>query len=247
MRLRDSLLLPRAALLVGVFLLIVAGSLGDYGSAERSPSLILPADYAFGIWGVIFIGTLVFAIYQALPSQAANPLLRPLRSPLSYAFASAGLWVHVLPLGIYPLSQAFLLSTMGASALAYARLEGTSLRSKSRERWMVQEPIGLFTGWITLATVAASTEALLLAGYDRVGLGPLLWALFWLVAITLLGAWVMFRVPASLGFPLALIWGLIAIAVQHYAQAPAVAWTAAGASIVLALVLAASGTRPKPS
>lgn len=62
-----------AAAVGGGFL---AGVSGDYGSASQSQSLVLPADYAFAIWAPIYAGVLGQAVYQALPSQRQNPLLR---------------------------------------------------------------------------------------------------------------------------------------------------------------------------
>ncbi len=35
--------------------------------------LFVPAGYVFSIWGLIYIGLIAFGIYQALPSQRANP------------------------------------------------------------------------------------------------------------------------------------------------------------------------------
>src|SRR5512136_345992 len=36
----------------------------------------VPAGYVFAIWGLIYIGLLAYAVYQALPSQKANPRLQ---------------------------------------------------------------------------------------------------------------------------------------------------------------------------
>ena len=48
---------------VGVVTAVVGGlglgASGDYGSATTSQSLVIPADYAFGIWGPVYAGSLV--------------------------------------------------------------------------------------------------------------------------------------------------------------------------------------------
>ncbi len=33
----------------------------------------VPAGYVFSIWGIIYIGLIAYAIFQALPSQKDNP------------------------------------------------------------------------------------------------------------------------------------------------------------------------------
>ena len=35
-----------------------------------------PAGYVFSIWGLIYLGLIAFAIYQVLPAQRDNPLLK---------------------------------------------------------------------------------------------------------------------------------------------------------------------------
>src|SRR6185503_12090186 len=44
--------------------------------ANRLPILFVPANYVFGIWGIIYVLLIGFGVYQALPSQRENPRLR---------------------------------------------------------------------------------------------------------------------------------------------------------------------------
>ena len=37
--------------------------------SDRFDIFFVPAGYVFSIWGVIYIGLLVYAVFQALPSQ----------------------------------------------------------------------------------------------------------------------------------------------------------------------------------
>lgn len=40
--------------------------------SDRAKVFFVPAGYVFSIWGLIYLGTLAYAIYQALPSNAEN-------------------------------------------------------------------------------------------------------------------------------------------------------------------------------
>lgn len=51
--------------------------IGDRSDVVRS--LVTPAGWAFSIWGPLYAGSLVFAVYQALPSQRDNGLLASIR------------------------------------------------------------------------------------------------------------------------------------------------------------------------
>ena len=41
--------------------------------SAKYPSLFTPAGFTFSIWGVIYLGLMIFVIYQALPSQRDLP------------------------------------------------------------------------------------------------------------------------------------------------------------------------------
>ena len=44
--------------------------------SDRFHVYFVPAGYVFSIWGLIYLGLIAFAIFQALPSQRENPRLR---------------------------------------------------------------------------------------------------------------------------------------------------------------------------
>lgn len=44
--------------------------------SDRFKVYFVPAGYVFSIWGLIYLGLIAFAIFQALPSQRENPRLR---------------------------------------------------------------------------------------------------------------------------------------------------------------------------
>lgn len=50
--------------------------------SDRFPSLFTPAGYVFSIWGVIYLGLISYAVYQALPAQRTNSRLRSIAGPI---------------------------------------------------------------------------------------------------------------------------------------------------------------------
>ena len=40
--------------------------------SDQFPVYFVPAGYVFSIWGLIYLGLIAFAIFQALPSQREN-------------------------------------------------------------------------------------------------------------------------------------------------------------------------------
>src|SRR4030066_2147332 len=55
--------------------------------SDRFQVYFVPAGYVFSIWGVIYIGLIALATFQALPSQRENPRLRQ----TGYLVAASGL------------------------------------------------------------------------------------------------------------------------------------------------------------
>src|SRR3972149_8369489 len=43
--------------------------------SDRFPIRFVPAGYVFSIWGLIYLGLLAFAVYQALPAQRKTKVL----------------------------------------------------------------------------------------------------------------------------------------------------------------------------
>ena len=45
---------------------------------DRFDVYFVPAGYVFSIWGLIYLGLILFAVYQALPAGQSNPRLAQL-------------------------------------------------------------------------------------------------------------------------------------------------------------------------
>ena len=105
--------------------------------------------------------------------------------------------------------------------------------------------LGLFTGWITLAAAVGTGQALAKAGVGQLGLGATGWAVLVLAAVGAIAATVTVRVPASLAYPAAVIWGLIGITANTLPDHPPVATAAALTALALGAA-AASTTRAAP-
>ena len=73
--------------------------------SDRFKVYFVPAGYVFSIWGLIYIGLIAYAIFQALPSQRENPRLRK----TGYLAAASGLaniaWLFLWHYEQFPLTQ----------------------------------------------------------------------------------------------------------------------------------------------
>ena len=61
--------------------------------SDRFQVYFVPAGYVFSIWGVVYLGWLAYAIYQALPAQRNNPLLRAIALPFIVNGLANSSWI----------------------------------------------------------------------------------------------------------------------------------------------------------
>lgn len=228
--------------------LIPVLNLPEVGSvSDRYPTYIVPAGYAFSIWGLIFAFSIAYAVWQALPAQRTNPLLRRVGWLTALAFAGSTFWQFVFPAGLYAVSVLLIVTTLISLAIAVGRMTDGRARMTGAERWLVWVTCGLYLGWITVATVANIAQTLTAAGVMELGLSGEAWGMVMLVAAALIASAVTLRTRNG-AYPLAVIWALVAVFVARRAppevtQSDAVAWTALGAAGLVAVALAVTVAR----
>jgi hypothetical protein len=218
----------------------VAGrSVGEV--SDRARSLITPAGYAFSIWAVVFAGALAWAVYQALPGQRDRPVHRRTGWPLAAAFAGNAVWEVLFPLvgDDAPLVPAALLAAIvAAAATAWARLQ--DLRLSGLARLLPAAVTGLLLGWVTLAFAAQVATAGVALGAPDQGPAAQAWAVFALAAVGAVAAAVVLVARVSGGpFAAAVVWGLVAIAVDGGPTPVTVVAVLAAAAVATALAVRA--------
>lgn len=227
----------QAAVVLGALIGIGLGLTGDYGSGESSPSPVAAASYTFFVWALIYAGILTFAVNQALPSRRTDRVLRRAGWPAAAAFFAIGLWADVFLLERYWLTEALVLVTLAVALLACARVRPAVAPLRRRDCWLVRAPLFLLGGWLTVATVVGSTEALLTEGFAYFGLGATLYGVLLLLLAGAAATAVTLLLRGSLAYPWAVAWGLVGIVVTQLGDRPAVALTA----VAMALLLVAAG------
>ncbi len=215
---------------VGALFQIVAGPLGvlifgvGVGAvSDANSTLVVPAGYAFSIWGLIFALCLAYAIYQALPSKRENPLLRRVGWFSAGAFLLNGVWSLVFPAQLFVTSQGVILLVFlfaGSAFLLASRADGE--RKPGRiQRWLVVLPLGLLFGWITAATLVGFATTLAAVGTLDGGFGEALLGAGLLLAGGLIATAVVWAARGGpwqgiLAYSVAVIWALVAVVVNQY-------------------------------
>jgi len=213
--------------------------------SDRFEVFFVPAGYVFSIWGLIYIGLIAFAVFQALPSQRENPRL----VRLGYWFAVSCLanigWLISWHYEYFAAGPFILAALAILLIVSYLRLEIGRSRVSTAERWCVQIPFSIYLGWATVATIANVTSTLYFLGWGGWGIAPEAWAAIMLGVATVVGVLV-FLTRRDFAFVLVLIWAFAGIALKHSAV-PLVMGAAWLMTAVLAVMLLVGLVRGKPA
>ena len=203
--------------------------------SDRFQVFFVPAGYVFAIWGVIYIGWIAFAVYQALPAQKESPRLRK----LGYLFALSGLlnaaWLFCWHYNQFGLSVLVMLGLLGLLIASYLRLDVGRTPVGTAEKWCVDVPFSIYLGWISVAAIANVTDWLYFVNWNGFGIAPEIWAVIMLLVASLVGV-VMALTRRDSAYLFVFAWSFAGIAVKQ-AATPMVAY-AAWAAAVVALGLA---------
>jgi hypothetical protein len=218
-------------------------NIGEIANTILQGVQITPANYAFAIWGVIYLGLIAYGIYQLRPTVRVNPTMRRVDFLLIIACLAQIAWVYLFILRLFWLSVVAMLTILLSLIGAYLQLNiGTEQVSRER-KWMVQIPFSVYLGWISVATIVNIASALYISGWDGWGISVVGWTVVMLVVGAAIGTIVAIQ-RADVAFTLVFIWAYVAIAMRQLDN-PAIWITALVAAIVLAFTLVFGRRRHK--
>lgn len=208
-------------------------TIGQISNRFFSDILITPANYAFAIWGLIYLGLISFAVYQALPGQKNNSLCRQIGYKIAIASISQIIWVFCFLYRQYILSFVAMLGILLPLIGAYLCLPNSG--SPAGQKWFICRPISIYLSWIALATILNGSIALTASGWTGGGISPQVWTVIMLLVAATVAHLV--SIP-RLDFAYAgvFIWGVIAIAVRNASEL-IISGTAIGLSLALTILL----------
>lgn len=205
-------------------------SIGAISNTQFANVLITPANYAFAIWGVIYLGLIGFAVYQFLPMQKQHPKLKPISYLLVLACVAQAIWVYLFLERLFALSVVAMVAILGCLIGIYLYL-GHDRSPSPQDRWLLRIPFSVYLGWISVATIVNVALALYSGGWNGWGISPEVWTVLMLVIATGLGV-ALLRQRQDVAYALVLVWAFVAIAVKR-ADIPLILVSEIGLSALL--------------
>ena len=189
-------------------------TIGGISNTLFKDVLIIPANYAFAIWGLIYLGLFAFAIYQVLPSQRENPYLRKTGYLLTIASVAQSIWVYLFLSRLFMLSVIAMLLILLPLITMYLRL-GIGTPASRAEKWFIRYPISIYLGWISVATIVNIASALYINNWNGFGITAELWTAIMVIIATFIAAIALLQ-RQDIAYSGVTVWALIAIAIKHW-------------------------------
>jgi translocator protein len=128
---------------------VTAGDISD-----RYPVYFTPAGYVFSIWGLIYLGLIVFGIYQLLPRSNRSRNIKSISPWFVGSCILNSAWIfawHYLYIGI---ALGIIVLLLVNLAVIYWLLNQEKRGVPQEEKIFVKAVFSIYLAWISVATIA---------------------------------------------------------------------------------------------
>ena len=240
--------LASVILVIAVNYISQAFSLNDTTIGEMSAqyeNLFTPAGYAFAIWGVIFLGLLAYGIFQVRRAFFSD-------KPSDF-IEQTGYWFFLANILNCFWVFAFMYNYTGVSVIIMFGILLSLIKiilNTNMERWdapieilvFVWWPICLYSGWISVATIANISAYLSKLDWNGGILTEQAWTINMIVAATFINLLMIWKRNMR-EFALVGVWALFAIFIRHNGSNIYIAYSAITGAIILLIAAAIHGIK----
>jgi hypothetical protein len=231
---RQIMVVLTTVLVITVNVLANTLPLNGLNTGEISDSFdvyFIPAGYVFSIWGVIYIGLILFAIYQASPKRIENPRFVRIGYWVVLGNLANAAWIFFWHYQFFGWSLVAMLTLLISLLFTYEGLRKKNDDPTPSEFWFASVPFSIYLGWISVATIANFSNVLYYYGWNQFGISAEAWMLIILAVVVAL-AWAMSIRRQDVAYLMVLLWAIFGITVKF----PAVEIVTAGIWVSFILI-----------
>ncbi|GAA4643127.1 tryptophan-rich sensory protein [Pontixanthobacter gangjinensis] len=183
--------------------------IGTRSDAIRT--LVVPSGWAFSIWGLLFLGCAIFAIWQALPAQRRNVLVDRIGWYAAGATAGNGLWATYTQFNnLTIVSALIILSSLACLLVILRELVAYAEPLATGERWIAALTFSSLAAWLTAASIVNISASLKYHGVGGAEEYPLIAAAILMVG-GLIASLAVGRSKGNPWYAITFLWALLAI------------------------------------
>jgi len=213
--------------------------------SDNIPNLFVPAGITFSIWGVIYVLIIIFSIYLAKDLFKKEKTTKPYLEKISYFFILANffniIWIFLWHYEQVLFSLFVIILLFLSLLIIYLRLGFGIEKVDMKDKLFIHMPISVYLGWITVATIANVTAALVKVGWDGFGISEQNWAILVIIVATIITILTLYK-RKDYAYSAVIIWALIGIYLKRisddiiYGVRTQIAYTALFCLIVIIIV-----------
>jgi hypothetical protein len=215
---------------------------GTGALSDELPNLFVPAGLTFAIWGLIYLllllysGAILFGAFKGAKDWGVADGIA-----FSINLAANSAWIFAWHFRQVGLSLALMLVILGT--LIFLAESGAAGRAGGKARkFLLDVPIGVYLGWICVATIANATALLVKLGWNGFGVDPRIWTVLVIAAGLFIGLLFLIR-RTVWAPPLVIVWAYAGIVIKRLgadrAYSAPVWIAAAAAALILCVAIAA--------
>lgn len=241
-------LLRQLTVAVSAVLAVVAAFIGS-GAAGGTPiqdaaggalaadaTLIAPGGGAFSIWSLIYIALLCYAVWQFLPSQKRARRHRRLGYLIAASLLLNAAWILTVQFDLIGFSVPVIVVLLAVLARAFVVIIRIG-PTRRIDAVITDGTVGLYLGWVCVATAANIAAVLVAAGFDGWGIGAEVWAAAVLAIAGVVGILLAVYGGGRIAPTLSLSWGLVWVGVARLSAEPQSTSTAIAAFVATGAVI----------
>jgi hypothetical protein len=216
--------------------------IGDRSDGVRTA--ITPAGWAFSIWGVLYLGSLAYAVFQFLPAQRSNALLEKIGWASAGAFLGNGLWaLYVQGAELNVISVCIIVFTLLRLLSCYRQFGRVRPPFARGEQFLVIAPLSGLAAWLTAATIVNIAAALKFHGVDFKETEPLLGALV-VIAGGVIAGTAIWRGAGNPWYALVFVWALAGIYSASAGPSVAIASASVASGVLVLTIMSIQLSKP---
>ena len=197
--------------------------------SAKYPTLFTPDGFTFSIWGLIYLSLAVFVVYQALPAQRDNADIAQIGIWFKLNCLANALWIFAWHYDFLLISMLLMLGLLATLIKIFRSVDSNS-------NLLIKFPFSLYTGWITVATIANLSVLQTAWGLNDMGLSAVQWTWLKLAIAGAIGAIVLSR-TRNVVYLAVIAWAAFGI-FSKQTETPEVAGAAITLSLLAILLIA---------
>ncbi len=175
------------------------------GVSAKYPTLITPAGFTFGIWGIIYLLLFVMLVLSLVKRDVYQERFDAIYKPFMLSMAINLAWTFAFAYELIWLSAVLILMLLATLFTILLRLKD----GRSPQHGIFELAFGLYAGWISIATLVNFMAFLVSVDFGFFGNPVLVYAIALLLFIALIMN--VQRLHNNSFYPLSIVWAFFGI------------------------------------